>query len=58
MAEQSRRFVSLDKPIDKFIEDQKKQEPAKQGKGINSTRRILSFCCAFCWSYFAFHLTI
>ena len=24
MAEQSRRFVSLDKPIDKFIEDQKK----------------------------------
>ena len=23
MAEQSRRFVSLDKPIDKFIEDQK-----------------------------------
>ena len=26
MAEQSRRFVSLDKPIDKFIEDQKKQE--------------------------------
>ena len=26
MAEQSRRFVSLDKPTDKFIEDQKKQE--------------------------------
>ena len=26
MAEQSRRFVSLDKPIDKFIEDQKKQK--------------------------------
>ena len=25
MAEQSRRFVSLDKPIDKFIEDQKKK---------------------------------
>ena len=24
MAEQSRRFVSLDKPIEKFIEDQKK----------------------------------
>ena len=24
MAEQSRRFVSLDKPIDNFIEDQKK----------------------------------
>ena len=23
MAEQSRRFVSLDEPIDKFIEDQK-----------------------------------
>ena len=26
MAGQSRRFVSLDKPIDKFIEDRKKQE--------------------------------
>ena len=25
MAEQSRRFVSLDKPIGKFIEDQKKK---------------------------------
>ena len=26
MAEQSRSLVSLDKPIDKFIEDKKKQE--------------------------------
>ena len=45
MAEQSRRFVSLDKPIVKFIEDQKKQEPAKQQrKGINRTRRKLLLC--------------
>ena len=45
MAEQSRRFVSLDKLIDKFIEDQKKQEPAKeQRKWINRTRRKLLLC--------------
>ena len=34
MAEQSRRFVSLDKPIDKFIEDQKnKNGRNNSGKG-------------------------
>ena len=33
MAEQSRRFVSLDKPIDKFIEDQKNKN------ALSKTRR-------------------
>ena len=34
MAEQSRRFVSLDKPVDKFIEDQKTRNgETNSGKG-------------------------
>ena len=40
MAEQSTRFVSLDKPIDKFIEDQKNKNT------LSKTRRdvrLLSF---------------
>ena len=41
MAEQSRRFVSLDKPIDKFIEDQKKQEHSSK------TRRDVSLLTEF-----------
>ena len=36
MAEQSRRFVSLDKPVDKFIEDQKNKNT------ISKTRRDVS----------------
>ena len=36
MAEQSRRLVSLDKPIDKFIEDQKHKNT------LSKTRRDLS----------------
>ena len=35
MAEKSRRFVSLDKPIDKFIEDQKNKNT------LSKTRRDL-----------------
>ena len=37
MAEQSRRFVSVDKPIDKFIEDQKNKNT------LSKTRRDVSF---------------
>ena len=37
MAEQSRRFASLDKPIDKFIEDQKNKNT------LSKTRRDVSF---------------
>ena len=36
MAEQSRRLVSLDKPIDKFIEDQKNKNT------LSKTRREVS----------------
>ena len=36
MAEQSRRFVSLGKPIDKFIEDQKNKNT------LSKTRRDVS----------------
>ena len=36
MAEQSRRFVSLDKPIDKFIEDQRNKNT------LSKTRRDIS----------------
>ena len=36
MAEQSRRFVSLDKPIDKIIEDQKNKNT------LSKTRRDVS----------------
>ena len=36
MAEQSRRFVSLDKPIDKFIENQKHKS------NLSKTRRDVS----------------
>ena len=36
MAEQSRRFVCLDKPIDKFIEDQKNKNT------LSKTRRDVS----------------
>ena len=36
MAEQSRRFVSLDKPIDKFIEDRKNKNT------LSKTRRDVS----------------
>ena len=32
IAERSRRFVSLDKPIDKFIDDQKKKHSFKDTK--------------------------
>ena len=36
MAEQSRRFVSLDKPIDKSIEDQKnKNTLSKTGRDVS-----------------------
>ena len=41
MAEQSRRFVSLDKPIDKFIEDQ------KNNKTLSKTRRDVSLLTEF-----------
>ena len=40
MAEQSRRFVSLDKPIDKFIEDQKNKNT------LSKTRRDVSLLTA------------
>ena len=36
MAEQSRRFVSPDKPVDKFIEDQKNKNT------LSKTRRDVS----------------
>ncbi|CAH3176007.1 unnamed protein product, partial [Porites lobata] len=40
MAEQSRRFVSLDKPIDKFIEDQKnKNTPSKTRRDVTVRRK-------------------
>ena len=41
MAEQSRRFVSLDKPIDKFIEDQKNENT------LSKTRRDVSLLTEF-----------
>ena len=41
MAEQSRRFVSLDKPIDKFIEDQKNKNT------LSKTRREVSLLTEF-----------
>ena len=41
MAEQSKRFVSLDKPIDKFIEDQ------KNGNTLSKTRRDVSLLTEF-----------
>ena len=41
MAEQSRRFVSLDKPIDKFIEDQKNKNT------LSKTRRDISLLTEF-----------
>ena len=41
MAEQSRRFVSLDKPIDKFMEDQKNKNT------LSKTRRDISLLTEF-----------
>ena len=41
MAEQSRRFVSLDKPIDKCIEDQKNKNT------LSKTRRDVSLLTEF-----------
>ena len=41
MAEQSRRFVSLNKPIDKFIEDQKNKNT------LSKTRRDVSLLTEF-----------
>ena len=41
MAEQSRRFVSPDKPIDKFIEDQKNKNT------LSKTRRAVSLLTEF-----------
>ena len=41
MAEQSRRFVSLDKPIDKFIEDQKNKNT------LSKTERDVSLLTEF-----------
>lgn len=41
MAEQSRRFVSLDKPIDKFIEDQKNKNT------LSKTQRDVSLLTEF-----------
>ena len=41
MAEQSRRFVSLEKPIDKFIEDQ------KNNNTLSKTRRDVSLLTEF-----------
>ena len=41
MAEQSRRFVFLDKPIDKFIEDQKEKNT------LSKTRRDVSLLTEF-----------
>ena len=41
MAEQSRRFVSVDKPIDKFIEDQKNKNT------LSKTRRDVSLLTEF-----------
>ena len=41
MAEQSRRFVSLDKPIDKFIEDQKNKNT------LSKTQRDVSLLIEF-----------
>ena len=41
MAEQSRRFVSLDKPIDRFIEDQKNKNT------LLKTRRDVSLLAEF-----------
>ena len=47
MAEQSRRFVSLDKPIDKFIEDQKKKKKKKNKNTLSKTRRDVSLLTEF-----------
>ena len=41
MAEQPRRFVSIDKPIDKFIEDQKHKI------SLSKTRRDVSLLTEF-----------
>ena len=41
MAEQSRRFVSLDKPINKFIEDRKNKNT------LSKTRRDVSLLTQF-----------
>ena len=41
MAEQSRRFVSLEEPIDKFIEDQKNKNT------LSKTRRDVSLLSEF-----------
>ena len=41
IAEQSRRFVSLDKPVDKFIEDQKNENT------LSKTRRDVSLLTEF-----------
>ena len=41
MAKQSRRFVSLDKPIDKFNEDQKNKNT------LSKTQRDVSFLTEF-----------
>ena len=43
MAGQSRRFVSLDKPIDKFIEDQKnKNTPSKTRRDVSLLTEFLN----------------
>ena len=47
MAEQSRRFVSLDKPIGKFIEDQKKKENKNT---LSKTCRDVSLLTEFLYS--------
>ena len=43
MAEQSRRFVSLDEPIDKFIEDEKnKNTLSKTGRDVSLLSEFLN----------------
>ena len=43
MAEQSRRFVSLDKPMDKFIEDQKnKNTLSRTGRDVSLLTEFLN----------------
>ena len=44
MAEKSSRFVSLNKPIDKFIEE---QETNKNKNTLSKTRRDISFQTEF-----------
>ena len=34
------------------------REPAKKNSGRGKTERDVSLCCAFCRSYFAFHLSL